>query len=173
MAHNTLMGMYFEEFEVGQAFTSRGRTITETDIINFAGLSGDYNPMHTDAEYARQTPFGERVAHGVLGLAVATGLAYSMGFLEGTVIAFTGIDWKFRAPILIGDTIKVQAKITGKKAARSAGGGFITLELKLLNQRNETTQKGTFTVLVASQPGVLSDSATADESEAEGENIPL
>ncbi|RPI98063.1 MAG: dehydratase [Chloroflexi bacterium] len=146
-------GLYFEEFEVGMELETRGRTITETDIVNFAGVSGDYNPMHTDAAYAATTPFQQRVAHGLLGLSVASGLSYQMGFLEGTVLAFTGLEWKFREPILIGDTIRVQVKITNLRAMKAAGGGFVSFDIKVLNQNNKVTQKGEWTVLVASRPG--------------------
>jgi 3-hydroxybutyryl-CoA dehydratase len=144
-------GLYFEEFEVGLELETRGRTITETDIVSFAGVSGDFNPMHTDAAYAAGTPFGQRVAHGLLGLSIASGLSYQMGFLEGTVLAFTGLDWKFREPIFIGDTIRVQVKVTKLRAMRAAGGGFVTFEVKAVNQDNKVTQKGEWTVLVASK----------------------
>lgn len=148
-----LSGKYFEELQVGQTFTTRGRTITEADIVNFAGVSGDYNPMHTDAEYAGQTQFGQRVAHGMLGLSVATGLAYATGFMEGTVLAFTGLEWKFRAPVVIGDTIRVELVVSKTRESKAAGGGFVTLEVKVLNQRDEVTQKGSWTVLIASREG--------------------
>ena len=81
-------GMYFEEIEPGFSITSAGRTITETDIVMFAGLSGDYNPLHTDEEYSKQTMFGGRIAHGLLGLSIASGLAMQVGFMLGTVEAF-------------------------------------------------------------------------------------
>jgi acyl dehydratase len=155
-------GLYFEELEVGRTLTTRGRTITEADIVNFAGVSGDYNPMHTDAEFAAKTMFGERVAHGMLGLAAATGQAYALGFLEGTVLAFTGLDWKFRGPIKIGDTLTISIEVAQKRAAESAGGGFVTLNIKVLNQRGETVQKGTWTVLVASRPAESAKSAESD-----------
>ncbi len=142
-------GLYFEELEVGHTMISRGRTITEADVVNFAGVSGDYNPYHTDADFASKTPFGQRIAHGMLGLSAATGQAYALGFMERTVIAFMGLDWKFRAPILLGDTITVQIEVTEKKEAKRMGGGLVTLDVKLVNQRGETTQKGTWTVLVA------------------------
>jgi 3-hydroxybutyryl-CoA dehydratase len=153
-------GMYFEEFEVGLELETGGRTITETDIVNFAGLSGDFNPMHTDAVYAAGTQFNKRVAHGLLGLSVVSGLAYQMGFIEGTVIAFTGLEWKFRAPIFIGDTIRVQVRATKLREMKAAGGGFVTLELKAVNQDNVVTQKGEWTVLVASKPVSSTESAT-------------
>lgn len=155
----TRRGLYFEDFEVGLELETRGRTITETDIVNFAGLSGDFNPMHTDAVYGAGTQFGKRVAHGLLGLSIASGLAYQMGFLDGTVIAFTGLEWKFRAPIFIGDTIRVQIQITKLREMKAAGGGFVTFDLKAVNQENTVTQKGEWTVLVASKPVTLAESA--------------
>ena len=102
-------GLYFEEFNVGDTVTSAGRTITEADIVSFAALSGDWNAIHVDAEFARSQMFGERIAHGLLGLSIASGLAVRLGFIEDTVIAFMGLDWKFRAPIKIGDTIHMRA----------------------------------------------------------------
>jgi 3-hydroxybutyryl-CoA dehydratase len=148
----TRRGLYFEEFQEGLELESRGRTISEADIVNFAGVSGDFNPMHTDAAYAGQTQFGQRVAHGLLGLSVASGLAYQLGFLDGTVLAFTGIEWKFRAPILIGDTIRVKVKITKLREMKAAGGGFVSFDVHVLNQSDAVTQKGEWTVLVASKP---------------------
>jgi 3-hydroxybutyryl-CoA dehydratase len=145
-------GLYFEEFEVGLELETRGRTITEADIVSFAGVSGDFNPMHTDAAYAAGTPFGQRVAHGLLGLSIASGLSYQMGFLEGTVLAFTGLEWKFREPIFIGDTVRVQVKVAKLRAMQAAGGGFVTFEVKVVNQDNKVTQKGEWTILMASKP---------------------
>jgi len=144
-------GLYFEELEVGRELESQARTITEADLVNFAGLTGDTNPMHTDAEYAKTTQFGERVAHGMLGLSYAIGLAWQLGFMQGTVLAFTGLEWKFKGPVRIGDTIRVVAKVKQTKAMRAAGGGFVVLEARVLNQRGETTQQGEWTVLVKSK----------------------
>ena len=149
---STQRGLYFEDFEEGMALETRGRTITETDIVQFAGLSGDFNPMHTDAEYAATTQFGQRVAHGLLGLSIASGLSYQLGFLEGTVLAFTALDWKFRAPTFIGDTIRVAVKVTKKREMKAAGGGFVSFDVQVLNQEDKVTQKGEWTVLVASRP---------------------
>ncbi len=149
---HTPSGLYFEDFEEGMTLETRGRTITETDIVNFAGLSGDFNPMHTDETYAQGTQFGKRVAHGLLGLSIASGLSYQLGFLEGTVLAFTGLAWKFRAPVYIGDTIRVQVKVTKKREMRQAGGGFVTFDVKVVNQDGTITQKGEWTILVASKP---------------------
>jgi acyl dehydratase len=145
-------GLYFEEFSEGMELETRGRTISESDIVNFAGLSGDFNPMHVDETYAQTTQFGRRVAHGLLGLSIASGLAYQMGFLDGTVIAFTGLEWKFRAPVFIGDTVRVQVKVVRLREMRQAGGGFVTFDVKLVNQNGTVTQKGEWTILVASKP---------------------
>jgi acyl dehydratase len=146
-------GMWFEEFEAGQQIITPGRTITENDIVSFAGLSGDYNQIHTDAEFARKTPFGQRVAHGLLGLGIASGLAMRTGVLEGTVIAFREINnWKFTNPIYIGDTIHVVLDVIETKPIPRVGGGSIIIELAVLNQRDEVTMKGTWTALVASKP---------------------
>ncbi|MBN1178791.1 MAG: MaoC family dehydratase N-terminal domain-containing protein [Anaerolineae bacterium] len=147
----TQHGLTFEQFEVGDAGESPARTITEADIVTFAGLSGDYNPLHTDAEFAKGTLFGERVAHGLLGLSVASGLAWRTGFLEGTAEALIGVEWKFRGPIRIGDTIRLRAAVSKKKAMPSLGGGFVTFDVTLLNQRDEVVQKGAWTVLVRGQ----------------------
>ncbi len=145
-------GRYFEEFEIGDGVETATRTITETDVMVFAALSGDHNPLHTDAEFAKGTLFGERIAHGLLGLAVASGLTAQLGFVEGTAEAFIGLEWKFRAPIKFGDTVHLQAQVRQKKAMPRLGGGFITFDVKLLNQRDETVQKGTWTVLIRSAP---------------------
>jgi len=146
-------GMWFEEFEVGQRILTSGRTVTESDIVSFAGLSGDYNQIHTDAEFSSKTPFGKRVAHGLLVLSIASGLAMRTGVLEGTVIAFREINnWKFSLPVYIGDTINVELNILETKPIPRLGGGSLLIELTVKNQRSEATMKGTWIVLVARKP---------------------
>jgi acyl dehydratase len=145
-------GSYFEEFEIGDTVESAGRTITETDIVIFAGLSGDYNQLHTDAEFAKGTLFGERVAHGLLGLSIASGLAQRLGFIEGTAQAFRELEWKFRGPILIGDTVRARFKVREKKAMPRLGGGLVVFDAAVLNQRDEVVQKGVWKVLIESAP---------------------
>ena len=146
-------GMYFEEFEVGQTIRSPGRTVTEADVVLFAGLSGDFNTIHTDAEYAATTPFGARVAHGLLGLAIASGLAVRTGIMEGTVLAFREIiSWKFSRPVFIGDTIHINIEVEETKAIPRLGGGSLLLAVDVRNQDNETVMKGRWSVLVQSQP---------------------
>lgn len=145
-------GCYFEEFEIGDTVESASRTITETDIVIFAGLSGDYNQLHTDAEFAKETLFGERVAHGLLGLSIASGLAQRLGFIEGTAQAFRELGWKFRGPILIGDTIRARFTVREKKEMRRLDGGLVSFDAAVLNQRDEVIQKGTWKLLVKSAP---------------------
>jgi 3-hydroxybutyryl-CoA dehydratase len=147
-------GLYFEEFAVGQTLRTPGRTLTEADIVAFAGLSGDFNLIHTDAVYAATTPFGQRVAHGLLGLAIASGLAVRSGVLEGTVLAFREIqEWKFSQPVFIGDTLTVEMKVTEVKALPRLGGGSVVLELSVMNQTGAVVMKGAWNVLVQSRPG--------------------
>jgi 3-hydroxybutyryl-CoA dehydratase len=147
-----VQGKWFEEFNEGLSMESRGRTVTEADIVSFAGLSGDFNPMHTDAEYAKGTQFGARVAHGALIFSMMTGQLYQLGFLDGTVIAFTGFEMKLRAPVYIGETIKVTSTVSKRRAMPAAGGGFVTFDVKVTNQNGDLVQKGELTVLVKSNP---------------------
>ncbi|MGE5123776.1 MAG: MaoC/PaaZ C-terminal domain-containing protein [Acidobacteriaceae bacterium] len=149
----TRRGLWFEEFEVGQHIITPGRTITESDIVSFAGVSGDYTQIHTDAEFSSKTPFGKRVAHGLLGLSVASGLATRTGVLEGTVIAFRELTWKFSLPIYIGDTIHAELNILETKPVPRLNGGSLQIEISVKNQRDEVPMKGTWNVLVASKPG--------------------
>lgn len=145
-------GLFFEEYSVGQELSTPARTITEADIVQFAGLSGDYNALHVDAEFGRTTIFGERIAHGLLGLSVASGLAAQAGFIEGTVLAFTGLDWKFKNPICIGDTIHLTARVNRARAMRSLGGGMVILDVTVRNQRDVVVQEGSWSLLIKSRP---------------------
>jgi acyl dehydratase len=145
-------GLYFEEFEIDQSITSVGRTITETDVVNFAALSGDWTQIHTDAEFAAQHPFGQRVAHGLLLVSIASGLAARLGFIEGTALALREIgEWKFSLPVFIGDTIHMRATVIETKPMRRLGGGLVTLKVEILNQKDAVVQRGTWGVLVKSR----------------------
>jgi acyl dehydratase len=111
-----MQSLYFEDFQEGMELETAGRTITEADIVMFASLTGDWNPIHVDAEYAKNTIFGQRVAHGLLTLSVMSGLLMRLGFLEETVVAFYGIDrLRFTNPVFIGDTIRARAKVVEKQ----------------------------------------------------------
>ncbi|MDM8520263.1 MaoC/PaaZ C-terminal domain-containing protein [Anaerolineales bacterium HSG6] len=144
-------GMYFEQFEVGQVIQTGARTITETDIVNFAGLSGDFNFIHTNAEAAKETLYGQRIAHGMLVASIATGLAVQQGFIDGTTLAFREINWKFSQAVFIGDTIHVETKVVTTKLARRMGGGLVTFAAKVINQKGEVVQKGDWKMLIQSQ----------------------
>jgi len=145
-------GRYFEEFAVGDTMVSPGRTVTETDLLLFSGLSGDFNELHTNVEYAKGTVFGRRVAHGPLGIVMAVGLAGRYGYMEGTAQAFLSLEWRFKNPIFIGDTIHVSATVQRTRAVKRLQGGLIVLDLALLNQRDEVVQQGTWTLLMKSRP---------------------
>jgi len=144
--------MYFEEFAAGQRIVTAGRTITETDVVQFAGISGDFNQIHVDQAYSAQTPVGRRVAHGLLVAAVASGLAVQTGVMEGTVLFFREIvEWKFVKPVFLGDTIHVELEVIETKPMRRIGGGLVTIELEVQNQDGETVNKGIWAVLIASR----------------------
>lgn len=145
-------GLYFEQFAVGDSVTTAARTITEGDVVAFAALSGDWTSIHTDAEFAKTTMFGERVAHGLLGLSIATGLAVRSGFIEGTVLAFRELAWKFSNPIKIGDTIHVRATVTETKALSRLGGGSVMFDAEVINQHGQVTQRGMWNMLVKARP---------------------
>jgi 3-hydroxybutyryl-CoA dehydratase len=145
-------GMYFEEFEAGQSIVSPARTITEADVVAFAALSGDWNAIHTDAVYAAQHFFGQRVAHGLLVMSIASGLAMRLGILEDTVLAFREIEgWKFSQPVFIGDTVRVRATVTETKVMTRLGGGSVSLKVEIINQKDDIVQRGIWSVLVKSE----------------------
>ncbi len=146
-------GLYFEEFEAGQKMTTVGRTITEADVVNFAGVSGDYNLIHTDLTYADNSFFGQRVAHGLLVLSVASGLAMRSGILEGTVIAWRDIrDWRFSQPVFIGDTVRAEMEVVETKPMPRLDGGQVDLRLKIINQDDNAVMRGNWGILVMNTP---------------------
>ncbi len=138
----------FEDLEEGQTFTTVARTITEADIAMFAGLSGDYNPLHTDAVHAADGPYGRRIAHGLLSLAVATGLVSRLGWFERSVLAFRELRCKFRRPVYAGDTIHVVLKGARTRALPRAGGGLVELDVRLFNQQEEVVLSSVWSALV-------------------------
>lgn len=149
-----MSGLFFDEFSIGQKIISVARTMTEGDIVTFAGLTGDYNQIHTDAEFAKGTPFGQRIAHGLLGLSIAVGLLMRTGVLEGTVMAFREIiEWKFIKPVFIGDSLHVEMVVRELKAMPRVGGGLTIVALDVKNQKEELLMSGTLSVVVASKPG--------------------
>lgn len=137
-------GKYFDDFVLGKEFVTPSRTITETDVVMFAAMTGDYNELHTSEEYMRNSQFGKRLVHGLLALAVSHGLLFRLGLLEGTSIAFLDIDsWKFEAPLFIGDTIRVKVKIAEIKDSKTKPDrGVVKFFLQIVKQDNTIVQSG-------------------------------
>ncbi|NYT61663.1 MaoC family dehydratase N-terminal domain-containing protein [Alcaligenaceae bacterium] len=145
---------YFEDFAVGQEFESGGRTITETDLTFFSMLSGDWNPLHADTEFAKSTRYGERVVHGTLGIAVSTGMLHELGIFQNSVIAMLGFrNWNFLAPLLVNDTIHLKLTITTLDLGKSGNSGKLGRRFQLINQKNEVVQEGESDVLVLTKQG--------------------
>ena len=148
-----ILGKYFEDFEEGLKLLSIGRTMTEADIVNFSGFSGDFNPLHMDAEYASQGTFGGRIAHGMCGFSMAICLIVRLNIFEGTIVAFYGIDeWRFRAPIKIGDTLHSVGKVLEKKESKKENQGMVTFMVDVLNQNGTSVMGGQVKVIVKKRP---------------------
>jgi acyl dehydratase len=144
---------YFEDFEAGQVFRTQGRTITESDLVQFAGWSWDTNPLHTDAPYSATQRFGAPIAHGLLGMSVAMGLAARLGVFESCSVALLGVDrWRFLRPILVGDTVTCEVTITSTRPTSRGDGGVLEREFRLFNQNDELVQQGSIGLLVARHP---------------------
>jgi acyl dehydratase len=147
------MSKYFEDYQLDDKMTSGTRTITEADIVNFAGLSGDFHELHMSEEFAKRGPFGRRIAHGALIFSVSTGLTIQMGHVEN-IIAFYGVDkLRFTNPTFIGDTIHVTKRVielTPKDAAR----GVVAFETRVINQRDEPVVVYQDRVMVRRRPAV-------------------
>jgi len=146
--------LYYEDLHSSLCFETARRTITREDLETFTKLSGDYNPLHTDEDFAASTPFGELIVQGALVLSIGTGLANSLGLLSGSIDAFVGLDWKYRAPVKVGDTIWATLKVNKKREMPGYDGGLVTLYVTIFNQNNKAVQKGTWTLLVRSKNGL-------------------
>jgi acyl dehydratase len=145
-------GKYFEELEMGAAFVTRSRTMTETDIVAYAGLSWDHNPEHTDVEVAKGSIFKERIAHMLLSLVFANGLSASTGILRGTARGFLGLNWRTLQVCKIGDTLHVKETILEKKESPRSDVGIVTIGIEVINQRDEVVSQGERIMLVAYKP---------------------
>lgn len=138
----TPRGRYFEDFEIGQEFVTPARTITLTDIVNFACLSGDFNEVHTNFEYCKETQFGEPIAHGPLVYAVAAGLQYASGLNDGTLLALLQNDaWRMLAPVKHGDTIRMRSRVLEKKETSKPDRGVVTLLREVIKQDGTVAQE--------------------------------
>lgn len=142
-------GRFFSEFEVGQVYQSGGRTVTEADVVLFAGLSGDYNPLHTDATFAASTPFQQRVAHGMLAAAISTGLGQTLGIFEGTTLALLGQTFEYKAPVFFGDTIRLRLTVDSVTVSSRGGKGVVVFRSDILKQDETVAVSGTWTVMFA------------------------
>ena len=134
-----------------------GRTITESDIATFAQLSGDFNALHMDAEFAQQSVYGRRIAHGLLIQSIATGLASQTGFIGKTVVGFREVSCKFVAPVFIGDTVRVTMEVVGKKVIRRLNVGNLSVKFRVINQEDTLIQRGIWTVLVRMAPSQVGE----------------
>lgn len=139
-----MSGKFFDEWVIGEEYMTPSRTITETDVVMFAAMSGDYNELHTSEEFMKNSQFGRRIVHGLLGLAISHGLLFRTGLTEGTAIAFLGVEsWKFEAPIFFGDTIRVKMKVTEKRPSKSKPDrGVVKLFMEVIKQDETVVQSG-------------------------------
>lgn len=140
-------GTFFSEFQVGQQYVSVGRTVTEADVVMFAGISGDYNPLHTDATFAAQTPFKQRIAHGMLSASISTGLGQTLGIFEGTTLALMGQTFEFKGPVFFGDTIRLRLTVESTTPSSKGGKGVVVFRSDILKQDDSVVITGTWTVL--------------------------
>ncbi len=145
---------YFDEIEVGETLESPGVTVTDWHVMQFAGLSMDFFELHTNDEYAKQTEYGRRVAHGLLGLAITDGLKNRSEFQVEAIVSLHW-SWDFVGPIFVGDTVKARLKVAEKRASKSKPDrGIVKLEIELINQRGEVVQKGHNVMMVKRASGV-------------------
>jgi acyl dehydratase len=143
-----MTGLTFEQFNLDAVFKSQSRTVTETDVVNFAGLSGDFNPLHTDAEFGKTTPFGERIAHGMLIAAMATGMSNWTGVFEGTTIALMEQLIQYRGAVKFGDTIHLELKVIEKKETSKSDRGVVIFETHVCNQDGKAVIEGKWTLMM-------------------------
>ncbi|MGB9846421.1 MAG: MaoC/PaaZ C-terminal domain-containing protein [Desulfotomaculales bacterium] len=146
-------GKTFDELNVGDEFFTAARTVTEADVVNFAGLSGDFNPLHTDETFGKTTPFGTRIAHGVLIQAIATGLANQLGIFEGTTIAVLEMVSRFTGAVKFGDTVHVVMRVKEKRESKKPDRGLVDVEVRVLNQREEPVLEGNWLIMLVRKEG--------------------
>jgi 3-hydroxybutyryl-CoA dehydratase len=163
----TTTHLYFDDVAIGQEWESLGRTVTEADIVNFAGLSGDFNPIHIDHEYARTTAFRRPIAHGLLVLSIGSGLG--LMYPPMRTLAFMGIkEWHFREPVFIGDTVRARARVLEKEVRSRGRRGVVTWHKQVVNQDSKVVQEGITLTLVEGRGvrAVPEESATEPSTEA-------
>ena len=147
------MPLYYEDLHVGQSWTTAARTVTEHDVMTFAGLTSDMHPLHTDAEYSRKSGFGERIAHGFLVASLASGLGFRLQLTEGTIVANLGTSWRFQNPVKIGDTIHVVMTVKEMRPSQTKPNqGVVVRSYEVRNQRGETCALGEVSVMFLRRP---------------------
>jgi len=147
--------LYVEDLPLEKTFVTSGRTITEADVVAFAGLSGDFNSLHVDETFAASTPFGERIAHGLLVLSIASGLSTRLPVLHAlqpSLLGMTEVTCHWLAPVRIGDTLRVELTFTAAQRTRSGTRGRVTERRVVLNQDDVTVLDSRWTLLVATRP---------------------
>ena len=149
-----MQGKYLDELNVGEEYITPSRTLTETDVVMFAAMSGDYNELHTSEEYMKGSQFGKRLVHGLLGLSISHGLIFRLGILDGTAIALLGVDtWQFKGPLFFGDTIRVKVKIAEVRPSKSKPDrGILQLHMEIINQDDTVVQSGYKTLMMKRKP---------------------
>jgi acyl dehydratase len=141
-------GLTFDQFNLGDTFISQARTVTEADVVNFAGLSGDFNPLHTDETFAAGTPYGERIAHGMLIAAMATGMANWTGVFEGTTLALMQQLLQYKGAVKFGDTVHLELNVAEKKPTSKEDRGVVIFDARMVNQDGEIVLDGQWTLLM-------------------------
>lgn len=148
--------LYLEDLEPGQVFVTPGRTITEADVMSFAAWTNDNNQVHTDAEFAKKTRYGQRIVHGMLGASLCLGLIARTGIFEGSAVALLGIDgWKFIAPVFIGDTVTCTVEILAVRLTSSGRTGIVERQITLRKQSGEIVQQGRMDLMVLTRAASL------------------
>ena len=142
-------GRTFDEFEEGEVIMTASRTITEADIMNFAGISGDFNPLHTDEVFMSRSPFGTRIAHGMLIMSIATGLANQLGPFEGTTIALMNMNIAYKGVVKPDDTVRLKLVVGEKKESKKPDRGVIIFNNEVLNQNDETVIETQWTLMMS------------------------
>jgi acyl dehydratase len=146
------LGLYLEDFEINSTRLTRGRTIGEGDVSLFAGLVGDYNPLHVDEEFSSRSIFGTRVAHGPLVLSTAIGLMSQLNWIDGTALGLLGISWEFHAPVKCGDTVSAKVTPLEARPSQTPERGILKLGFEVLNQHDEVVQVGSIVLLMQRRP---------------------
>jgi len=143
--------LYFDDLEIGQEWISSGRTVTEADIVHFAGFSGDFNPIHIDAEFAKTTPFRKPIAHGFAIFSMGSGLGVMTPQIR-TIAMLRVTSWKFLLPVFAGDTIKMKSRVIEKTLRGRGKRGEVIWHRSIMNQEGKSVQEGEVVLLIEARP---------------------